>query len=101
MPFFNRLPPRWPPFKNTEFPPIFLKHWLALNVYVRCENLYDIDYINSVKCMLCVIFAWCGRASVDYGSEGLGFEPYSGLSKVRLFSLSILTDKIVLLVQSC
>jgi hypothetical protein len=34
-------------------------------------------------------------------SEGMGFEPHSGQSKVRLFSLSILTDKIVLVVQSC
>jgi hypothetical protein len=36
----------------------------------------------------------------DCGSEGLGFDPHSGQSKVRLFSLSILTEKIVLVVQS-
>jgi hypothetical protein len=30
----------------------------------------------------------------------MGFDPHSGESKVRLFSLSILTDKIVLVVQS-
>jgi hypothetical protein len=29
----------------------------------------------------------------DCGSEGMGLDPYSGQSKVRLFSLSILTDK--------
>jgi hypothetical protein len=39
--------------------------------------------------------------SYDCGSEGMGFDPHSGQSKVRLFSLSILTDKIVLVVQSC
>jgi hypothetical protein len=32
---------------------------------------------------------------------GMGFDPHSGQSKVRLFSLTILTDKIVLVVQSC
>jgi hypothetical protein len=37
----------------------------------------------------------------DCGSESMGFDPHSGKSKVRLFSLSILTDKIVLVVQSC
>jgi hypothetical protein len=37
----------------------------------------------------------------DCGSEGMGFDPHSSQSKVRLFSLSILTDKIVLVVQSC
>jgi hypothetical protein len=37
--------------------------------------------------------------SSDCGSEGMGFDPNSGQSKVRLFSLSILTDKIVLVVQ--
>jgi hypothetical protein len=31
----------------------------------------------------------------------MGFIPLSGQSKVRLFSLSILTDKIILVVQSC
>jgi hypothetical protein len=30
----------------------------------------------------------------------MGFDPHSGQSKVRLFSLSILTGKIVLVVQS-
>jgi hypothetical protein len=39
--------------------------------------------------------------SSDYGSEGMGFDPHSDKSKVGLFSLSILTDKIVLVVQSC
>jgi hypothetical protein len=29
----------------------------------------------------------------DCGLEGIGFDPHSGKSKVRLFSLSILTDK--------
>jgi hypothetical protein len=37
----------------------------------------------------------------DCGSEGMGFDPHSGKSNARLFSLSILTDKIVLVVQSC
>jgi hypothetical protein len=37
----------------------------------------------------------------NYGSEGMGFDPHAGQSKVRHFSLSILTDKIVLGVQSC
>jgi hypothetical protein len=31
----------------------------------------------------------------------MGFHPHSSQSTVRLFSLSILTDKIVLVVQSC
>jgi hypothetical protein len=34
----------------------------------------------------------------DCGLEGMGFDPHSGQSKVRLFSLFILTDKIVLVV---
>jgi hypothetical protein len=44
----------------------------------------------------------CGASvrSSDSGSEGMGFDPHSDQSKVRLFSLSILTDKIVLVVQS-
>jgi hypothetical protein len=44
----------------------------------------------------------CGASvrSSDCGSKGMGFDPHSGQSKVRLFSLSILTDKIVLVVQS-
>jgi hypothetical protein len=37
----------------------------------------------------------------DCGSKGVGFNPHSGQSKVRLFSLSILTDNIALVVQSC
>jgi hypothetical protein len=37
----------------------------------------------------------------DCGSEGMGFDPHSGQSKVSLFSLSIFTDRIVLVVQSC
>jgi hypothetical protein len=37
----------------------------------------------------------------ECGSEGMGFNPHSGQIKVRLFSLSILTDKMVLVVQSC
>jgi hypothetical protein len=36
----------------------------------------------------------------DCGSEGIGLDPHSGQSKERLFSLSILTDKIVSVVQS-
>jgi hypothetical protein len=46
---------------------------------------------------------WRNRIEADCGSEGMaiGFDPHSGQSKVRLFSLSILTDKIVLAVQSC
>jgi hypothetical protein len=36
----------------------------------------------------------------DCGSKGMGFDPHLGQSKVRLFSLSILTDRIVLVVQS-
>jgi hypothetical protein len=43
---------------------------------------------------------WRNRLESDCGSEGMGFDPHSGQSKVRLFSLSILTDKIVLVVQS-
>jgi hypothetical protein len=39
-------------------------------------------------------------AQSDCGSEGMGFDPYSVQSKVRLFSLSIFTDKIFLVVQS-
>jgi hypothetical protein len=35
------------------------------------------------------------------GSEDIGFDPHLGKSKVSLFSLSILTDKIVLVVHSC
>jgi hypothetical protein len=31
----------------------------------------------------------------------MGFDPHSGQSKGRLFSLFIVTDKIVLVVQSC
>jgi hypothetical protein len=47
--------------------------------------------------------AWVCGASVrnsDYRSESMGFDPHSGQSKVRLVSLSILTDKIILVVQS-
>jgi hypothetical protein len=44
---------------------------------------------------------WRNRLEADCGSEGMGFDPHSGKSKVRLFSLPILTDKIVLVVQSC
>jgi hypothetical protein len=44
---------------------------------------------------------WRNRLEADYGSEGMEFDPDSGKSKVRLFSLSILTDKIVLVVQGC
>jgi hypothetical protein len=44
---------------------------------------------------------WRNRLEADCGSEGMGFDPHSGQSKVRLFSLSILTDNIVLVVQSC
>jgi hypothetical protein len=42
----------------------------------------------------------CNRLEADCGSEGMGFDPHLGQSKMRLFSLSILTDKIVLVVQS-
>jgi hypothetical protein len=35
----------------------------------------------------------------DCGSKGMGFDPHSVQSKVRLFSLS--NSKIVLMVQSC
>jgi hypothetical protein len=41
------------------------------------------------------------RLEADCGSEGMRFDPHSGQSKVRLFSLSILTDKDVLVAQSC
>jgi hypothetical protein len=43
----------------------------------------------------------CGASvrSSDCGSKGMGFDPHSGQSKVRL-SLSILTHKVVLVVQS-
>jgi hypothetical protein len=37
---------------------------------------------------------WRNRLEADCGSEGMGFDPHSGNSKVRLFSLSILTAKI-------
>jgi hypothetical protein len=45
----------------------------------------------------------CGAISCisDCGSEGIGFDPHTGKSRVMLFSLSILADKIVLVVQSC
>jgi hypothetical protein len=53
--------------------------------------------IGSYVLLLLVRSFW----SSDCGSEGMGFDPHSGQSKVRLFSLSVLTDKIVLVVQSC
>jgi hypothetical protein len=37
----------------------------------------------------------------DCGSEGMGLDPHSGKDEVRLFSMSILTGKIFLVVQSC
>jgi hypothetical protein len=42
---------------------------------------------------------WRNRLESDCGSEGMGFDPHTGQSKMKLFSLSIITDKIVLLHQ--
>jgi hypothetical protein len=61
------------------------------NIAVKCD--YSLTSLDSVKC-------WTGRNRL--GSDcGMGFDPHSGQSKARLFSLSILTDKIVLVVQRC
>jgi hypothetical protein len=56
----------------------------------------------AAKCDTCESRA-CGAIGYisDSGSEGMGFDPHSGQSKVRQFSLSILTDKSVMVVQSC
>jgi hypothetical protein len=54
-------------------------------------NLFSLVVIPSL---------WRNRLEADCGSKGMGFDPHSGQSKVRLFSLSIFTDKIVLVVQS-
>jgi hypothetical protein len=37
---------------------------------------------------------WRNRLEADWGSEGMGVDPHSGKSEVRLFSLSILIDKL-------
>jgi hypothetical protein len=65
----------------------------------------DHTFWNGLSASLTICYnipgLWRSRLESDCGSEGMGFDHHSGQSKVRLFSLPILTDKIVLVVQSC
>jgi hypothetical protein len=68
-----------------------------ISILINCQQIFIISHGEVVSRSLRL---WRNRLEADCGSEGMGFNPHSGQSKVRLFSLSILTDKIVLVVHS-
>jgi hypothetical protein len=74
--------------------------WIFLLLGLLGYGIVNYCMFSLLKKFICPSL-WRNRLEADCGSEGMGFDPHSGQSKVRLVSLSILTDKIVLVAQSC